>query len=113
MAEPVIRMQTLEERIDAMELFNAEQERRRAAAVDDLAAFDPLDRNPGGRRRKEVPADIAPMLWADVQRVLNGEDGWGWRTVWRKYQQFQFSIRWLKRVAADGSLERMASVNNS
>ena len=56
------------------------------------------------------PPHIAPALWADVCKVLAGEEGWGWRTVQRKYQPyFEFSIRWLRRVAQDGSLEQMAA----
>ena len=75
----------------------------------DLARFDPLRRAPAGRPKKMPPAHIAPLLWADACRVQHGDEGWGWETVRRKYREvYPISVRWLKRVVQDGSLERMA-----
>ena len=73
----------------------------------DLARFDPLRRAPAGRPKKMPPAHIAPLLWADACRVQRGDEGWGWETVRRKYREvYPISVRWLKRVVQDGSLER-------
>ena len=105
-----IRLLTPEEQAVRRAERLAREEEQRARQLDELATFDPFARDPGGRPRKEVPPHIAPSLWADARKVMAGEEGWGWRTVQRKYKPyFPFSIRWLRRVAQDGSLERMAA----
>ena len=105
-----IRLLTPEEQAAKRAERRAREAEEQSRQLTELAAFDPFARDPGGRPRKEVPPHIASPLWADVRRVLDGEEGWGWRTVQRKYQPyFEFSIRWLRRAAQDGSLEQMAS----
>ena len=106
----IIRLLTPEEQEERRAEMRVREAEKQAGELAVLETFDPLARDPGGRPRKVPPPHIAPALWADALRVMDGEEGWGWRTVQRKYQPyFSFSIRWLRRVAQDGSLERMAA----
>ena len=109
-AHELIRLLTPEEQAARREEMRVREAEEQAQQLTELATFDPLARDPGGRPKKEVPSHIAPALWADARKVMDGEEGWGWRTVQRKYRPyFEFSIRWLRRVAQDGSLEQMAA----
>ena len=88
----------------------AKKAERQAEELAALDSFDPFARAPAGRPKKIPPAHIAPVLWADVCRVLDEEEGWGWETVRRKYQPvWPLSVRWLKRVVQDGTLEQMVA----
>ena len=105
-----IRMLTPDEQATQREALAEREAAQRAAVLADLARFDPLRRAPAGRPKKMPPAHIAPLLWADACRVQRGDEGWGWETVRRKYREvYPISVRWLKRVVQDGSLERMAA----
>ena len=73
--------------------------------IDELEEWDEQPR-PRGCPRKELPAEIARMMLADLNA------GHSRRYVWRKYQSYcKFGRRWLDDVLADGRLERMATGN--
>ena len=89
------------------------QEQRRAKQLELLADFD-LNRSPTLQldvRRRCRRYTSGRRFGPTSARSSTTEEGWGWETVRRKCPQpvWPLSVRWLKRVVQDGSLEQMVA----
>ena len=80
--------------------YDKEVLQRRLDELDDYGE-EPCRR---GRPEKEVPADLARRMVADLGA------GRSQRYVWRKYRKvYPFGRKWLAKVVANGRLALMAS----